>query len=586
MNERMLRAAGASIHFRIGATVVVALVAGLLIDTTVARAQTAPLANAQASCSVLQGRTIDAKVIGEPSGGAIVTSAIYKQAKADAPNAKGDAIIQGTPDYCEVLVDINPVDPSAPAIKAQVNFPTIWNGKKLQFGGGGFNGVLITGVQPGRNAGPEIPLPLTQGYMTVGTDSGHQNAPGVHPAAFALNAEAFSNFAYAAYKKTNDVALALAEIHYGRRPVRNYYMGGSEGGREGIMIAQRYPADFDGIVSIDPVINLTGLWTFQNSFGGLQSAPGSWLGSRAQLVQDTIAQACDALDGIADKVVSNYNACTASVVTAALNAKRCNGEESEACFSEGQLNALRAMYNGYTFPFALTNGMTSYPGYVPGSEMVPNNFTRWVTGTAPPGADPDAPGMGGNYQYGSWYVRFAVTRDPHFNALAYDPAAFRARVVELSKMLDANTPDLAAFFNRGGKLILREDLADKGQSAMSGLHYWDAVVASMGRDKVDQFFAAYVATGLGHTSGGYDAGTLNTPSYGIPGRVDLLAPLENWVEKGIAPPAALTLVNRRPLPPYEVVASKPMCRYGSYPKFTGASPAKGSDAANYACVAQ
>jgi hypothetical protein len=274
------------------------------------------------------------------------------------------------------------------------------------------------------------------------------------------------------------------------------------------------------------------------------------------------------------------------MVIAALDAKRCRGEESENCFSDSQLNALKAMYNGIAFRFALANGMTAYPGYVPGSELVPNNLTRWVIGTAPPEADPDAPGTGGNYQYGSYYVRFVVARDPHFNALTYDPAAFQTRVVELSKVLDANTPDLAPFFNRGGKLILREDLADKGQSAMSGLHYWDAVMAKMGRDKVDQFFAAYVATGLGHTAGGYEAGTPNAPSYGIPGRVDLLAPLENWVEKGIAPSAVLTLTNRQPLPPYEVVASKPMCRYGSYPRFTGASPASGSDAANYTCVAE
>lgn len=250
------------------------------------------------------------------------------------------------------------------------------------------------------------------------------------------------------------------------------------------------------------------------------------------------------------------------------------------------MNVLKAMYQGYSFPFALANGFSSYPGYVPGSEMVPTNLTRWVTGTVQPASDPDAQGTGGNYQYGSYYVRFFVARDPKFNALNYDPGTFRNRVLELSALLDADQPDLTAFYNRGGKIILREDLSDKGQSAMTGLRYWDAVVAKMGRDKVDGFFAAYIATGLGHTSGGYDAGAPNTPSYGIPGRVDLLAPLENWVENGIKPSAQLILTNRGPLPPYGIVASKPMCRYGLYPKFTGSGAAGGEDAANYACVEQ
>jgi hypothetical protein len=537
------------------------------------------------ACAGLKNRAIDAKAIGEPSGGAVVTTATYKKAVADALNTASYAVVQGTPDYCEVLVDIKPVDPTAPVIKAQVNLPRAWNGRKLQFGGGGYNGVLITGVQPSRNAGPEIPLPLTKGYLTAGTDSGHQNVPGVHPAAFALNDEALTNFAYAASKKTNDVAIELAALYYGRKPAKNYYMGGSQGGREGLMMAQRYPADYDGIVSIDPVINTTGLWTFQNSFGALQNAPGSWLGPRAQLVHDTVAEACDSLDGINDDVVSNYMACGPATVMAAFNAKRCGTRGGDACFSDGQLNVLKAMYEGYTFPFELASGLTTYPGYVPGSEMVPNNLARWEIGSMPPSADPDAEGEGGNYQYGSYYVRYFVARDPQFNALSYEPAAFKARVIELSTILDTVDPDLTAFFNRGGKLILREDLSDKGQSAMAGLQYWDAVVAKLGKDKVDEFFAAYVATGLGHTASGYEAGTPNTPNYGIPGHVDLLEPLENWVEKGIKPPDALTLTNRRALQPYEVLAAKPMCRYGTYPKFIGASPAGGEDAKNYACVA-
>jgi len=542
--------------------------------------------NAQ-TCAALAGKKIDSSAIGEPTTGAVVTSASYKPAVADAPDSTGATIVQGTPDYCQVLVDINPVDASAPVVKAEVNLPTNWNGKKLQMGGGGYNGTLVTGLGASYNAGPNVPLPLTQGYMTTGTDSGHQNSTTVHPAAFALNKEALTNFAYAAYKKTNDVAVQIGTLYYGKKPNHSYYVGGSQGGREGMMMVQRYPTDFDGVVSIDPVMNASALWTRQNSFGALQAAPGSWLGNKTQLVQTTIEGACDALDEIADHVVSNYKACTSSVAIAALTAKRCpsGSDEGGACFSDGQLNVLRSAYNDYQFPFALANGMTAYAGYIPGSEDIPNNMSYWIAGTAAPTATPDTTtGLGRNYQYGSYYTRFFIAQDPNFNALNYKPGNFQARVLEVSNMIDATNPDLSAFFKHGGKLILREDLGDKGQSPMTGLNYWDAVVAKMGKGTVDEFFSAYVATGLGHTSGGLAAGTPNAAPWGTPGRVDLLAAIDSWVNKGVKPGDQMTLENRQALPPYNVVASKPMCRYGTYAKFTSSGTTGAELASNYTCA--
>src|SRR6478672_3533454 len=209
--------------------------------------ETPPVALQQtpATCSALGATTIAAASIGEPTTGAVVTSATYVAATPDTLNAAGTAVIQGLPDYCRLLVDIKPVDATAPTIKSQVNLPTTWNGKKLQLGGGGFNGTLVTGLGALHNAGPDTPLPLARGYLTAGTDSGHQTATGAEPQAFALNAEALANFAYASYKKTHDVAVQLALAYYGKTPTRSYYSGGSEGGREGMTMAQRYPNDFD-----------------------------------------------------------------------------------------------------------------------------------------------------------------------------------------------------------------------------------------------------------------------------------------------------------------------------------------------------
>ncbi|RQV07376.1 tannase/feruloyl esterase family alpha/beta hydrolase [Burkholderia cenocepacia] len=538
------------------------------------------------TCTALKSKRIDASLIGEPTTGAVVTAATYLSGVPDTPNAAGTAIVQATPDYCQVQMDISPVDNAAPVIKAQVNLPTNWNGKKLQFGGGGFNGTLITGVQPSRNAPANVPIPLTQGYMTAGTDSGHQTLVGGDSFSFALNSEALTNFAYAAYKKTNDVAIQIGLLYYGKKPTKSYYMGASEGGREAMTMAQRYPNDYDGIVAIDPVMNWSGLQTFGNYVGGiLQSKPGGWLNGKSQLVHDTVVSACDALDGITDGVVSNYFTCK-PVADAALAAKRCpsGGDEGSQCFSDAQLAVINQAHSGYQFDFARASGMTVYAGFNYGSEGLPGNWERWMTGTVSPTTGPSTTGISQLYAYGNGYVRYFIAQNSNFDPLTYNPDTYKDRVVQVSNIMDATNPDLTAFFNRGGKLILREDMGDSAQSPFTGLNYWNAVVAKMGQATVSKFFAAYVSTGLPHTSGGVAAGTKNAPSYGTPGSVDLLPLLEAWSEKGVAPSDSYMLVNTQPLPPYAVTASKPMCRYGTYPRYTGADASGGSNGANYACV--
>ncbi len=545
--------------------------------------------NAASACTAMLGKTVVAFDIGEPTNGAVVTAATLKPAVADAPNAANTALVLGNPEYCELVVEIKPLDATAPVVKSQVNLPTSWNGKKLQFGGSGYNGSVVTGLDASRGAPVNVARPLTQGYMTAGTDSGHQNQTGVEIFAFALNNEALANFGYAAYKTTHDVAVRLGLQFYGsdKRPLKSYYMGGSEGGREGMMMAQRYPNDFDGIIAVDPVMNWSGLQTFGNWVGGIQqSAPGAWLGGKTQLVHDTVVAACDSLDGIADGVVSNYKACK-PLADAALAAKRCASgtDEGATCLSTAQLSTINAAHTGYTFSFALANGMRSYAGFNYGGEGLAGNWAQWLVGTTNPAAGPTAAGINQVYQFGNGYVRYFIAQNKDFNPLTYDPNAFQARVLQVSQTMDATNPDLSAFFARGGKLILREDLADTAQSPFTGLNYWDAVVARLGQSTVDNSFAAYVATGLPHTSAGIAAGGANAPSYGIPGRVDLLPVLEAWAERGVKPADQYALTLTQPLAPFTVTASKPLCRYGSFPKYVGTAAGGGSQAGNYVCAA-
>ena len=207
-----------------------------------------------ATCSSLAG----------PADGAVRIDTATLQAPTQlsvsdkAPTPAG-RIVPANPAFCKLLGHIDSVDPKAPPIKFEVNLPVEWNGRALQYGGGGFNGVLISGL----GLPPAYPFdkasPLALGFVTAGTDSGHEQKPGEPPQLFALNDEAFENFSHKAYKKVRDAARALTVRAYGKPPAKTYFMGSSEGGREALTMAQRYPDDFDGIFARVPVINWVGL---------------------------------------------------------------------------------------------------------------------------------------------------------------------------------------------------------------------------------------------------------------------------------------------------------------------------------------
>ncbi len=264
--------------------------------------------DAAAGCATLAA-AIDASKIGVPSAGATIDSATLMAPSALSVAERGPTpaatITPAAPQYCKVLGRIAPVDPKAPPIQFEVNLPTQWNGRSVQYGGGGFNGVLISGLGLLPAAPYGQPSPLAQGFATVGTDSGHQNQPNQPPQVFALNDEALLNFAHASYKKVRDVSVELMKRAYGRAPDKLYFVGSSEGGREGLTMAQRYPNDFDGIFSRVPVIHWTGL-QHAGLRDGFATMGDAWIRPpQVKLVHDAVLAACDAADGVADGIVSD-----------------------------------------------------------------------------------------------------------------------------------------------------------------------------------------------------------------------------------------------------------------------------------------
>jgi feruloyl esterase len=475
------------------------------------------------------------------------------------------------PPHCRLLGRIAPVDPKADPILFQVNLPTSWNGRSVQFGGGGFNGVLISGLALVPGAPLDTAGPLAQGYATVGTDSGHQNKPGTSPMAFALNDEMLVNFAHAAYPKVRNVSVELMKRAYGRAPEKLYFVGSSEGGREGLTMAQRYPAAFDGIYSRVPVIHWTGL-QFAGTRNGAATFGDGWLDAAAvKLVHDAVLAKCDALDGLRDQVVSNTEACRRDFDVTALQCQP--GATAGSCLNPAQVRAVQTLRSPYRLPFALANGLTEYPAWGLGGENTPaagptGGWRAWWVGTAPP-AVPPLPTNGIAWFYGGGALQYFYARDPKADPRTITPENTAAHTREVSALMDSTNPDLSAFHARGGKLIVLEYLSDYAQSPYAGIQYVESVKRTLGADKTRQFLRLYTAPGVDHV------GT------GAPAYVDMLAPLAAWVERGQAP-ADLKLAEQTMIsPPFPVQRTRPLCEWPAWPRYDR-GPADA--AASFTCV--
>lgn len=517
---------------------------------------------------------VPASAIGLPSGAASIDSATFVRATPLAVSERGPTpagrITPALPDHCKLLGRIAPVDPKAPPILFQVNLPAQWNGRNVQYGGGGFNGVLITGLGLIPAARFDQPAPLAQGYVTYGTDSGHQNAPNVPPQAFAANDEALVNFAHASYKKVRDVAVALTRQAYGREPVKIYFVGSSEGGREGLTMAQRYPKDFDGIFSRVPVINWTAL-QHAGTRNGLATMDGGWMRpAQVKLVHDAVLAACDAADGVADGVVSDFVGCKSRFDVTKL---RCAaGQGGDGCLSDAQVRAVQTLHSTYRMPFALANGVTEYPGWGVSGEGTPasgptGGWNAWWLGTSAP-TQPPQPTNGIAWFYGSGAIQHFYARDGAYDVRNYKPENFEARVRQVSELMDATHPDLSAFNARGGKLILLENMADYAQSPYVGIRYYESVVAKMGQGAVNGFLKFYTAPGVDHVGSG------------APANADILSALTAWVERGQAP-AGLRLVDQPPVAPFAAVRTRPLCEWPTWPRYRSGDAAQ---AASFECV--
>src|SRR5881396_179874 len=449
------------------------------------------------------GTTIPASAIGEPVAG--VTLAAPKWVSA------GNA-----PAYCSIDGAMAPMDTSSHgrAINFRVVLPASWTGRAAQMGGGGMNGSI-----PNLTGGEAATL-LQRGFATYGSDSGHQQSFGPRGGApagpsgddWTLSDEAIKNLGYMQLKKTHDAAMALMERLYGERPRFNYFIGTSQGGREALTVAQRYPADYDGVAANVPIVSFSSLMLAPELIRIQEKPLANWVTpAKTEAIRAEFVRQCDKLDGLADGIINNYIACRAifdiSQGTSDRNpwaAKRCpdnvdpNPQDTSAaaCFTDGQISTLKLVYSRYKFATPLANGSKTFGMWVPttdpsGSGLIANVRFKGQEGAAPNAQNHSHLGVLG--------VTGFLMKNTSANPLDYiEGGVLNVRREELSQWLDSTNPDLSAFHKRGGKMIVAIGTNDSLASPGAQLDYYQSVLDKMGRATVDQFARFYVIPQTGH----------------------------------------------------------------------------------------
>lgn len=455
------------------------------------------------------------------------------------------------PEHCQVRIFIQP------ALNIEVRLPTAWNGRLYMFGNGGWAGESFEA--PGRIA--TAARGLKAGFVTASTDTGHSAAmePG---ASFALNRQELLDYGFRSLHLTAEMAKLMARTFYGEEPRKSYYEGCSQGGRQGLTLAQRFPNDFDGIIAGAPGLYQTATHLARAYWmQGMNANP--FPASKLGLLARSVYEKCDAKDGLKDGLIDDPRRCD---FKPASDLPRCaDGVDGADCVTSDQVKSLDRIYSD-----VMSQGKRFFPGWPVGPEAVgPNGLSGWI-GQEIPGSN----GPGAWTSYGYNFLRYVapavlggkVDDNPAEAFRLFDIDSAPSKVEELRQIIDANEPDLTAFRKRGGKLIMYFGWADPQLNPRMGVEYYERVLSTMG-DSTTDFFRLFMVPGMFHCGGG--VGT---------SQFDVTTPLLNWVEESKAP----TRIEAARVVQGNVIRTRPVCVYPEVARYKG----NGSidDAVNFTCV--
>ncbi len=461
------------------------------------------------------------------------------------------------PEFCRVRVTAKPSADSE--IKIEVWMPVSeWNGKLRGQGNGGFAGEFNYA---------DMGAAVGRGYATASTDTGH-SGNGVD-ASWALgHPEKVTDFGYRAIHIMTETAKAAVQAFYGSAVKHSYFAACSNGGRQALMEAQRFPADYDGILAGAPAYNWTHLLTsaVYNQQATTAEA-GSYIpASKVPAITEAVNRACDAKDGVTDGVLSDPRQCK-------FDAKQmlCKKGDSDQCLTAAQAKALNKLYAGAHN----AKGQAIFPGFPPGAEEGKAGWSLWITGPAE--------GKSLLFAFGNGYFSNMVYEKADWN---YKTAKLDEALAEADrktgKALNATDTYLAPFAERGGKLVIYHGWNDPAISAISSVEYYHGLAAKMGKEKTEKFTQLYMVPGMQHCADGAGANLFGQFGPDPDAQHDLRLAVETWVEKGTAPSGIVATKFTDDEPGKGVKMTRPMCAYPEVAKYKGQGDT--NDAANFACV--
>lgn len=468
------------------------------------------------------------------------------------------AVVTGK--VCVVKAIARPTKDSEINLEVQLPLEN-WNGRYRQLGNGGWAGIVPSGL---------LKTAAEQGYASAGTDDGHPRGAG--DAAWAIgHPEKLIDFGHRAVHVTAVHAKSIINAFYGKPANKHYFVGCSDGGREALQEAQRYPEDFDGIVAGAPAYDWSHhfagfVWNAQ----ALRKDPAGFIPhAKLPVIQNAALAACDKIDGVEDGLVEDPRDCKFNP-----DVLLCKNGDAADCLTAPQLAALKKIYAGPRNP---RTGRQIYPGYPPSTEAIGNEWANWILGKPP--AD-SIQMMFGNSFFGQ-----AVYENPHWNYLSMEfdnDVAYGDQKAGVH--INSNNSDLRSFRANGGKLLMYHGWADGAISAYSSIDYYNNVLSFLARypdgraqakTPVQDFFRLFMVPGMGHCGGGNGPNRFgngnNAPH--DPNR-NIVAALERWVEQGTAPDK---IIAQGAKPDF----TRPLCPYPQKVTYNGSG--NPNDAASFSC---
>jgi len=526
------------------------------------------IALAQQSCDDLKKLTLDHAAIVSVAS---VEAGPLKQAPG-IPLKPPDVTV---PRHCEVNGVARPTSDSEILFTLWLPPADQWNGKYMQRGNGGWAGSIQPMV---------LYRPLTLGYAVSATDDGHETQGIMPNTNWAIgHPEKLIDFGYRALHETARISKVVLQAYYGKTESHDYFAGCSDGGREALMEAERYPEDFDGIIAGAPANNWTHHFTgFLWNELALDLQPESKIPpEKLPAIQKAALAQCDAIDGVKDGLIEDPRAChfDPSVLL-------CHGADTPECLTQPQLDAIEKIYSG---PRSPTTGQQIYPGYEPGSEAEPGGWSLWILG-------PGHPAFANSFFSG------AVYEDPKWDWRSADiDRELLAADQKTAAILNSHNPDLRSFRDHGGKLIQYHGWSDSAIAPRDSIAFYETVRAFLDRypdprssapNDIQGFYRLFMVPGMQHCAGGQGPTSFGNndapPADGAPedAEHDVMLALDRWVTQGVAPDKLIgtgrigvDAAAKQPGTPI----TRPLCPYPAVAHYKGQGDSNSAE--NFACVA-